>query len=178
MNTQVLGLFDSTSKIDELLSELSLEGFSSNEVSIITQERVVNHGENTENMDFPNQEVREGAKTGGLVGGIIGLLAGVGILTIPGLGALLIAGPITAALGLTGAVGTTASGAITGALAGGLIGALRNLGVEEEVAQRYEERVKSGDILIGVDTTEDEVDDVKELMRKHGATDITTISNE
>lgn len=94
----------------------------------------------------PSEGAKKGAAIGGSLGALLGLAAVAGI--IPVVGPILAAGPVIAALGITGAVGTTAAGALTGAAAGGLIGALANMGIGKERAQRYEDRVKAGDILL------------------------------
>ena len=109
-----------------------------------------------------------GAGTGAILGGIAGLAVANGIL--PGLGSLFVAGPLAAALGLTGAAATTAAGAITGAAAGTLVGALTGLGVSEEEAKVYEEKVKLGSFLIAARSSIG--DKVKEIFSKHGAEEI------
>ena len=93
-----------------------------------------------------NTKAPEGATTGGIaglgVGAAVGWLAGIGTLAIPGLGALIAAGPIMAAL----------SGAAVGTAAGGLIGALIGMGMPEFEAKRYDAKVREGNILISVHT--------------------------
>ena len=81
-----------------------------------------------------------GALAGGLLGGAAGWLIGIGALAIPGVGPIIAAGPLAAALG----------GAALGAAGGGLIGALTGAGVPEEEAKWYDERVRSGSILLTV----------------------------
>jgi hypothetical protein len=71
-----------------------------------------------------------GAAIGGAIGGTVGLLAGMGMLAIPGLVPFIAAGPIMAAL----------SGAAAGATAGGVVGALVGLGIPEYEAKAYQER--------------------------------------
>lgn len=94
----------------------------------------------------------EGAGKGAMVGGTIGAIAGLATVAgvIPVIGPLFAAGPLAAALGLTGALGATAAGAATGAAAGGVIGALTHMGIGQENAQHYADRVGAGDILIAV----------------------------
>lgn len=58
---------------------------------------------------------------------MLGWLAGLGMLTVPGIGPLVAAGPIVAALAGIGAGGAT----------GGLIGALVGSGIPEVEAKRY-----------------------------------------
>ncbi|HYF29086.1 MAG TPA: hypothetical protein VEA36_01825 [Candidatus Paceibacterota bacterium] len=116
----------------------------------------------------------EGAGKGAVVGGALGAIAGLATVAgvIPVIGPLFAAGPLAAALGLTGAIGTTAAGAATGAAAGGLIGALSNMGIGQEHAQRYADRVNAGDILLA--TYADENVDAEALLEDSGAIDVET----
>ncbi len=115
----------------------------------------------------------EGAKTGATIGSVIG--AGLGIAAVVGLipiiGPVFAAGPLIAALGFGGgAVATTAVGALTGAAAGGLVGALINLGIDEEEAKIYEEKITSGNVLVAVHA--DGAIDVSKVLIDEGATDV------
>lgn len=111
----------------------------------------------------------DGAKVGGGIGAALGLATVVGM--IPVIGPVFAAGPIVAALGIgTGVIGTTAAGALTGAAAGGLVGALVSLGVSEEKAKEYHDRVEAGSVLIAVH--EDESKDVASILNQEGATDV------
>jgi uncharacterized membrane protein len=119
--------------------------------------------------DIATDTPAEGAGRGAAVGATIGALAGLATVAgvIPVIGPLFAAGPIAIALGLTGAVGTTAAAAATGAIAGGLIGALVNMGVGEENAKRYADRVQSGDVLVSA-YAQDDID-VRALFLDAGA---------
>jgi len=166
----VLGIFDSRESANNAVEALREKGFQPKDFSIITREQ----DEVTEGGDSVGDAMAEGAAggavTGGALGALAGLLVGVGALALPGIGALFIGGPLAAALGLTGAAATTASGALTGALAGGLVGGLVGLGVPEEEARHYEERIKEGAVLLAVPTVLDgnEVD-VAQIMQSSGA---------
>src|SRR5581483_724799 len=107
--------------------------------------------------------VATGAIAGGITGGVLGWLTGIGALAIPGLGPLIAAGPIVAALAGVGAVGAV----------GGIIGGLAGMGVPEYEAKRYEGRIKQGGALLSVHCdNEDWVKRAKELLRQTGAEDI------
>jgi hypothetical protein len=93
------------------------------------------------------------------------LLAGIGALAIPGVGPLIAAGPIMAAL----------AGVGVGGAVGGFTGALIGLGIPEYEAKRYEGHVKKGGILLSVhcDTSED-IKRAKDIMKITGAEDISS----
>ncbi len=108
-----------------------------------------------------------GAVAGGVTGGVVGLLAGIGALAIPGVGPLIAAGPIMAAL----------SGLAVGGAAGGLVGGLVGMGIPEYEAKVYEERLKEGKYLIAVHANDhDEVKRVTDIFESCDAEDISTTS--
>jgi hypothetical protein len=107
-----------------------------------------------------------GAATGGLIGGVAGLLAGAG--EFPALAGLLIGGPIALALGLTGVAAATVSGVLTGAVAGGLISALTGLGLPEEDAKFYDKTVTEGGYIVAVPATTQEGVDVHHILESNG----------
>jgi hypothetical protein len=103
--------------------------------------------------------------TGGVVGGTLGLLAGIGALAIPGVGPFIAAGPIMGAL----------AGLGVGGAVGGLIGALVGMGIPEYEAKRYEGRIKEGGVLLSVHCdTADQIKRAKELLKNAGAEDISS----
>jgi hypothetical protein len=116
-----------------------------------------------------NTKAPEGTTTGvgvgGVVGGTLGLLAGIGALAIPGVGPLIAAGPIMGAL----------AGLGVGGAVGGLVGALIGLGIPEYEAKRYEGRVKDGGILVSVHCdSSDEVSRAKDVLKQAGGEDIAS----
>ncbi len=90
-----------------------------------------------------------GGSIGGVLGGGAGLLAGLGMLAIPGVGPVVAAGWLVAT-----AVGAVAA-AGTGAVAGGLIGSLTEAGVSEDDAHVYLEGVRRGGTLVTARIGED-----------------------
>lgn len=146
----VLGIFTNRTDAEGAVSKLEDHGYNAREISILVKDEVVR--EELTHSTGANVEsgVAEGVVTGGLIGGVVGLLVGVGAITIPGIGAVLIGGPIAAALGLAGAAAVAAEGATTGAVAGGVLGALIGLGLPEEEAKFYDERLREGAIILAV----------------------------
>src|SRR5581483_6121305 len=127
-NTAVFGIYPDRISAEEAVDHLRTAGYRSADISVLFPD-------NKGTKDFAhekNTKAPEGATTGGLAGGIaggvLGWLTGIGALAIPGLGPLVAAGPIVAALAGAGAVGTL----------GGIIGALVGMGIPEYEAKRYE----------------------------------------
>ncbi len=107
----------------------------------------------------------KGATTGGLIGGAGGLLAGLGILAIPGLGPVVAAGWL-----LSTAVGAIAGAAIGGAT-GGLLGALKDAGHTDEEAHVYAEGVRRGGALVSVKADEARAGEAERILAAHSGAD-------
>jgi uncharacterized protein (TIGR02271 family) len=102
------------------------------------------------------------AVAGGAIGGLAGLLLGLGAFAIPGVGPIIGAGPLAAAL----------TGAAIGAAGGGLLGALVGWGIPETEAGYYAEGVNRGGTLVAVRTQDNMVDHVVSIMDRYNPVDI------
>jgi uncharacterized membrane protein len=173
----VFVLFDEQDKANQAMERLQKEGYQPEDISVVTKETGVVKTERVEESKAEHVGGRalKGAGAGGAVGIVAGLLIGAGAVAIPGLGAVLIGGPLVGTLGLTGATATAVSGALTGILAGGLVGALVGLGVPEERAKVYEERIKEGAILLTVPAKPGEEGKVEKILKEAGADNISTV---
>lgn len=138
----VTGLFDDYSTAKKTVNELEEAGINSDDISIVS------HNANEDSNAAEGAGV--GAGIGAAVGGAGGLLAGLGLLAIPGVGPVVAAGWLAATA--VGAVG----GAVVGGATGGLIGALTESGVSEEDAHVYAEGVRRGGTLVTVRVEEDQ----------------------
>jgi hypothetical protein len=101
---------------------------------------------------------KSGAKVGAWTGGLFGLLVGAAFLILPGIGPVVIAGPLAAAL--LGGI----EGALAGAAFGGLTGALVGLGVSKDKAIRYESQVKAGKFLVTLQGDRQQIERAKSLF--------------
>lgn len=160
MARTVLGVFDSAEQAERAAGELQRRGFDRKEISIVAKESSTRGGSDDRGETTMGSQISGGVATGGAIGGAAGLLAGVGALAIPGIGPLVAAGPIAAAL----------SGAVTGGIAGGLI----DWGIPEESGRRYEQRIKEGKIVTAVKSDDDKVEDAADILRQNGAYDVET----
>lgn len=167
----ILALFPTATATNVAIDNLRALGFSDEVMSVVTTKNAVDADELDINHDSV-KGVKEGAKTGAAIGGLLGLIAGIGTITIPGFGVLLIGGPLATALGLTSVAGAAAGGALTGALAGGLLSTFKEIGIDEVQAKLYEEKVKSGFILLGVAVPRERVDEIEGVLKDAGAEDV------
>jgi hypothetical protein len=175
MAQTVVGMFQDQGHVEMAINELRDLNYDPTHFSVVMRDmRVATDIQANTGAQVAN-DTAQGALIGGVLAGVAGLLVGLGIITIPGIGALFVAGPIASALGLTGAAATTTSAAVTGAVAGGLVGALASIGFSQEDAQVYEERIRGGGILLIVPAQEQRVGEVQGIMTKHMATDIRSL---
>jgi hypothetical protein len=169
----VAGLFESQTAAQRAIEDVRAAGFDPGRVSVIARDK-----ERARDLaDQTGAEVATGAATGAglgaLLGGAAGWLVGIGALAIPGVGPIVAAGPIAAALGTAGA--TAAAGAGVGVVAGGLIGALTGWGFSESEARAYQQGIERGDILLAVELPDDEdAGRVEDLFNRHGADRVST----
>lgn len=175
MKKMIFGVFAERMSAENAINTLEREGFDPKQISIVMKNSDdANVIQNNTGANVAGGATA-GAATGTVIGGLAGLLIGIGAIAIPGIGVLLIAGPLVTALGFTGAAASTVAGATTGALTGGLIGALVNLGIPEADAKLYEDRVKSGAILVAVPEMTGKHMEVGTILTDNGAEQVKTV---
>jgi hypothetical protein len=165
MKRSTLALVDSEQQARTVVERLTSGGFSQDDISVLFADKSSTREFAHEKETKLPEGATIGAGTGGTLGGIVGLMAGLGSLAIPGLGPFIAAGPVMAAL----------SGGAIGAGIGGIAGALIGLGVPEYEAKRYQGAVKEGGVLISVHTdSADRAKEAKRIFEESGAHDIST----
>ena len=138
--TAVFGIYPSIAAADAAIDSLAVAGFSASDISALMPENFGPSKMGTVKATKMPEGTATGASTGAVIGGVVGLLAGIGAIAIPGVGPLIAAGPIVAAL----------SGAGVGGAVGGVAGGLIGLGIPEYEAKRYEGRIRKGGVLLSV----------------------------
>jgi len=165
--TSVFGIYATRNDAERAADTLIKSGFAASDISALLPENLGSRAIGTEKSTKAPEGATTGAGTGAVLGGTLGLLAGIGALAIPGVGPLIAAGPIMAALAGMGVGGTV----------GGIVGALAGLGVPEYEAKRYEGRIQKGGILLSVHcATSDEVNRAKDILKGTGGEDISSTS--
>lgn len=144
------GLFKDRESAEGAYNSALSRGYTSDDVNLMmtddTRNRYFANDTDTELGSKALEGAGAGSAIGGTLGAIIGGIAAIGTnVFLPGLG-LIVAGPLAAAL----------AGAGAGGLTGGLVGALIGSGIPEDRAREYEEGVKNGGIVMGVNARNDE----------------------
>jgi len=164
MKKSVIGIVETQIQAERIVDELQAGGVRSGDVSVLFPDKSGSKDFAHEHNTKAPEGAVAGVGAGGVVGGTLGLLAGIGALAIPGVGPLIAAGPLMAAL----------SGAAAGAAVGGIAGALVGLGIPEIEAKSYEGKIRGGNILIAVHTDNSETEKrAKSVLEKQGAHDIS-----
>lgn len=156
----ISALYDNRADAVAAVRELNDHGVSSKNISMVASDAAGEyaryHGEVIPE-DMPADDTIEGAATGALLGGVGGLLVGLAALAIPGLGPIVAAGPIAAAL----------TGAGVGAATGGVLGALVDLGYDDDRAGYYAEGVRRGGTLVTVHAEDYDTSKVSNILDRH-----------
>lgn len=165
MGTVVYCIARSEDQAIRIGNRLFQSGCSADDISMLypdpSSQRALGH----QNSTKAPEGATAGAGAGAVLGGALGWLAGIGTLAIPGVGPLIAAGPILAAL----------SGLAVGGTVGGVTGALVGMGIPEYEAQQYEGRLREGNILISVHADDsDQAARICDILSDEKAEDIST----
>lgn len=163
------GIFANVANAGAAIDGLTMTGFSVQALSVLLSDKDEARLLATENTNADSEELSVGAGVGGVVGGALGLLAGVGVLALPGVGPFVAAGPIMASL----------AGLGVGGAVGGFVGALVGMGIPEFEAKLYDGRVKDGGVLVAVHCENPEgLSKARDALKAAGAEDVATCLDE
>jgi hypothetical protein len=155
----VVGIFERFEQAQAAANGLQAVGFRSADLSLVARPSgaVPEVGADETKSD-------QGLVVGASVGAVLGGIAGLAALTIPGIGPLIAVGPIAAALS-----------ALTGGALGGLIGSFAGLGIPEEHAKQYDAAVRAGGVVLAVRAADPAAADrASRILEQHGAHALTS----
>lgn len=173
MSQTITRLFDNYADAKSAVHDLESLGVAHDDLSIVANNADGTHGDHRDgdgDIDDVNDhgDVSRGTSTGALLGGAGGLLAGLGLLAIPGLG------PIVAAGWLAATAAGAGLGAAGGAATGGIVGALKNAGHTDEEAHVYSEGVRRGGSLLSARVPDELVTQAEAVLQRHNSVDAAT----
>ena len=153
----VVGVYASMTQMEEAVRRLDRGRFPIRKVSVVTRD--------SEDEAHAQGTANDAGTDRSLAGGLLGLLLDAAFVWMPGFGALVVAGPLTAAV--LGEI----EGALVGA-GGGLLGALVGWGVSRRHIRAYEEAVRGGRPLVIARGSAEEVNRAREILAITGAAEI------
>jgi hypothetical protein len=167
MDKTIAAFYRTRSEGEAALNALLAGGFTRNEVSFVS-------GDTTGHETLAVGPIESvGAETeterDAFIGGAVGMVAGAIATVIPGLGLLLLAGPLAGAIG----------GLTVGAAAGGIVGLLKDHGISKEEAEFYAEGVKRGGALVTVKgITQEREKQAQEILDQHHPIDTEELADQ
>jgi hypothetical protein len=163
--TQITGLYKSSTDAAYAIRLLKDAGVPADNISLIARHTLEKEGLVEEPHSKAPEGMMLGAAGGGAMGALVAGLTAVGTIASGGAGlGLVVAGPIVAALAGAGA------GAAAGSVVGGMIGAA----IPEAELNAYEQAIKEGSVLIGVQAEDDTRQVVQTALKVAGAEKIAT----
>src|ERR1700688_2585593 len=164
--TGVFGIYSTRVAVENATDSLIRAGFPAADISVLLPENLGGPRDmGTEKATKAPEGTAAGVTTGGVIGGTLGVLAGVGLLAMPGLGPVIAAGPIMAGL----------AGLGVGGAVGGGTGAVIGMGIPEFEAKRYEGHLQKGGILLSVHCdTPGEIMRAKEVVKSTGGEEVSS----
>jgi hypothetical protein len=162
----VVAIYKTHSQAEEAVEELQRSGFDMKKMSIVgkdyhSDEHVVGYYNTGDRMKY-------WGKMGAFWGGIWGWLFGAAFFAIPGIGPILVAGP------LVGWIVAALEGAV---VVGGLsaVGAgIYSIGIPKDSIVEYEEALRADKFLLLAHGTADDVDKAKDILQTTDPLEITS----
>jgi uncharacterized membrane protein len=153
----VVAVYETHSEAEEAVKELQRSGFDMQKMSIVgkdyhTDEHVVGYYNAGDRMQY-------WGKMGAFWGGIWGMLFGAAFFAIPGIGPVLVAGPLVAWI-----VGALEGAVVVGGLSA-LGAGLYSIGIPKNSVVKYELALKSDKFLLMAHGTADEVTKARDIMQ-------------
>ena len=149
---------------ESAIKELQRSGFDMKKLSIVgkdyhTEEHVVGYYNAGDRMKY-------WGKLGAFWGGLWGLLFGAAFFWVPGIGPLVVGGPLVSWI-----VGGLESAAVVGGVSA-LGAGLYSIGIHKDSVLKYETAIKSGEFLLVVHGSADEVGKAQEILKGTAATTV------
>ena len=162
INQAVVASYSSHDGAEQAVHLLQSSGLPMNHLSIIGRDWQVR--EDVQGFYHPGDALKEDTKQGAWAGGLVGLFIGVGMFILP------IAGPIM----VLGPLGGIIAAAVTGAGLGALSSSLMALGIPEDQAIKYQERIGAGEFVVVVHGPPAEAIRAQEVLQATATTSLAT----
>ena len=164
IDNAVIAVFPTHTQAEAAIKELNNAGFNMKQLSIVgkdyhTDEHVVGYYNAGDRMKY-------WGKLGAFWGGLWGMLFGSAFFFIPGIGPLVVAGPLVGWI-----IGALEGAAVVGGFSA-LGAALYSVGIPKDSVLKYETAIKSSRFVVVAHGTADEVAKAKTILGTAGAHEI------
>lgn len=154
----VVATYETHAQAEDAVKQLEKAGIDMQQLSIVgrdyhTEQNVVGYYNAGDRMKY-------WGKMGAFWGGLWGMLFGAGLFWVPGLGPLVVAGPLAAAI-----VGALENAIVIGGLSA-LGAGLFSLGIPKDSIVQYENAIQAGHYLLVLHGSAESVTAAKELIEK------------
>jgi hypothetical protein len=167
----VVGLYTDQARAQQLIEKLINDDFPMDRISLLS--RAGGAGDDMLGVTYHDtaERMKVWGKHGAFWGAIWGLLAGAtGLFVLPGLGPLLVAGPIVEAFSAALAGAAVAGGTMAGAaVVSHLASALHRIGIPEDELQQIEAAVEAGQYVVILHCAPDEAEKMAHTLAWAGA---------
>ena len=157
---RAVGTFSNREDAEFALQELQAAGFNMDKVSVVAKNAEPEDSLGGAEVKSVSEQAKggaaAGATAGAATGGLLGLIGGLGVIALPGVGAV-------AELGIV--LANTLLGSGLGAAGGGLVGALIGWGIPEDRAKYYNDLLSQGRYLVLVEGTLAEMNGAEAILR-------------
>lgn len=162
---RAVGVLIDRQSAEQSLKELKSSGFSMDKISVIAKDHEQLSGtETSDRIGDQNVNTATGAVADTFAHASWGtVLVGLTSLALPGIGPILAAGSLGAAL-----IATTAGTGISAVATGALVDALKGLGIPQGQAESYGDHLHQGHYLVFVEGTDDEIQRAEEVFNRQG----------
>jgi len=168
MTKTVSALYDTFYDAATAVRALEAAGVHHSDISMVANRSTADWDDRVTTISAAATDAGAGAGIGAGVGGLGGLLAGLGVMAIPGIG------PVVAAGWLVATVVGVAAGAVVGGAAGGLIGSLTEAGVPENEANLYAEGVRRGGALVTATVDDAKAAEAQSILNRQKPVDLAS----
>jgi uncharacterized membrane protein len=163
-NDCVVAIFGTNEEAEDAVKELQRSGFDMTKLSIVgkdyhTEEHVVGYYNAGDRMKY-------WGKLGAFWGGLWGLLVGSAFFWVPGVGQLVIGGPLVSWI-----VGALEGAAVVGGLSA-LGAGLYSIGIPKDSVVKYEKAIKNDKYLLVAHGTADQVNRAREILEGSAAYEV------
>ncbi len=162
--TSVVAIYDTHSQAEEAVKNLQKSGFDMKKLSIVGKD--YHSEEDVTGYYTTGDRMKYWGKLGGLWGGFWGLLFGSAFFAIPGIGPVLVAGPL-----VTWIVGGLETAVVVGGLTA--VGAgLYSIGIPKDSVLKYETALKADKFILIAHGTAAEVAKAKDIIQTTHPTEL------